>query len=186
MRCFIAIPLPRATRIALETVQEALPFGTPTDPEQLHLTLAFLGEQPDHAVEAAHEALEGLRFAPFQMQLRGLHAPGKRPETLWAGLADPAPVAALHEKIRAALYGADIVLERRRFRPHVTLARLGPMDPQDEARLARTLATWDGFPSPPVTVEGLALYRSTLTKAGPIHDELAFYPASPLASAPGA
>lgn len=182
MRAFVAIDPPAAVRDALELVQDALPpgLGRLADPDQLHLTLAFLGERPDEEIEAAHEALEGLRHPAFTLAPGGLGTFGARvPEVVWAGVRD-APstqgnLASLQAKVRSALHGAGIVLERKRFRPHVTLARLGRTEPAALERLAAFLARWDAFPSPPWEVQDLALWRSILRPSGAIHEELARY-----------
>jgi 2'-5' RNA ligase len=176
MRTFIAIDLPAEVRAALAAVQRALPEGRPVPAENLHLTLAFLGDQPDAALVELDEALSRFRLAPFEMQLEGLGSFGA-PDVLWAGLRDPAPVVALQARLKAALHGAGIELERRRFRPHVTLARF-PMPP-DAARLAKMLARWSAFPSPPFIVEAIVLFGSTLTRTGAQHQELARYPEPP-------
>lgn len=176
MRAFVAIALPPRARDALERVQEALPLGRAADPDQLHLTLAFLGERPDAEVEAAHEALEGLSFVPFALQLSGLDVfEPRKPEVLWAGIKDDAALRALQTRVLSALHGAGLPLERRRFRPHVTLARFGPMSPADHERLARFLGRWSSFPSPPFTVSGFGLWRSMLRRDGAVHEELARY-----------
>jgi 2'-5' RNA ligase len=176
MRAFVAIHLPDSVRTSLEEVQEALPFGRPADPDQFHLTLAFLGEQPDDLVESAHHALEGIRFPSFEAQLQGLGIFGDRqPSVLWAGLRDGTAVKALHDRLLPALHGAGIVLERRRFRPHVTLARFDRSGPPEHERLARFLSRWERFPSPAFQVVSFGLWRSTLLRSGAIHDELARY-----------
>ena len=177
MRAFIAIDLPDDIRNRLEDLQEDLPLGRPVDPEQMHLTLAFLGEQPDDVIESVHHALEGIRVPAFDLQLQGLGTFGDRqPTVLWAGLRDPGPVKALHDRILPALHGAGLQLERRRFRPHVTIARFDRTAQPDHERLAKFLARNATFPSPPFRVEEFALWRSTLLKAGAVHDELARYP----------
>lgn len=177
MRAFVAIDLPDPVLNALEALQEQMPLGRPVEPEQMHLTLAFLDEQPDDLIQAAHEALEGLRFPAFEMQLSGLGTFGSRePTVLWAGVRDATQVKALHDRVHSALHGAGLPLERRRFRPHVTLARFGPSEPADHERLGRFLSRWEAFPSPPFRVEDFALWRSTLRPKGAIHDELARYP----------
>lgn len=177
MRAFVAIDLPDPVVSALEDLQEAMPLGRPVDPDQMHLTLAFLGEQPDDLIEAAHRALEGLRVPAFELRLQGLGTFGDRqPTVLWAGLRDPGPVKALHDRILPALHGAGIVLERRRFRPHVTLARFDRTAPADHERLARFLSRWEGFPSPAFEVRDFGLWRSTLLRSGAVHEELARYP----------
>jgi 2'-5' RNA ligase len=177
MRAFVAIDLPDPVRDALVAVQEALPVGRPSDPDQLHLTLAFLGEQPDEVVEAAHWALTRLSGPPFDLQLSGLGTFGDRaPSTVWAGVRDPAALKALQARVLSALHGAGLMLERRRFRPHVTLARLGRLQAAEEERLARFLSRFGAFPSPPFRVGDLGLWRSTLHRSGAVHDELARYP----------
>jgi 2'-5' RNA ligase len=177
MRAFVAIDLPDPVKTALEALQEAMPFGRPVDPDQMHLTLAFLGEQPDDLIESAHHALEGIAFPAFEMQLSGLGTFGSRePTVLWAGIRDATQVKALHDRILPALHGAGLPLERRRFRPHVTIARFDRSGPPEHERLARFLSRWERFPSPPFTVDGFGLWRSTLLRSGAVHEELARYP----------
>jgi 2'-5' RNA ligase len=177
MRAFIAIDLPDDVRNRLEDLQEDLPLGRLVDPDQMHLTLAFLGEQRDNVIEEVHEALLGIRFPAFDLQLQGLGTFGDRqPTVLWAGLRDATQVKALHDRILPALHGAGLPLERRRFRPHVTLARFDRTIQPDHERLAKFLARHASFPSPPFRVEEFGLWRSTLLKAGAVHDELARYP----------
>ena len=177
MRAFVAIDMPDPVRTALEDLQDHVPVGRLTDPDQMHLTLAFLGEQPDDLIQAAHEVLNGIRFPSFELQLAGLGTFGNRePTVLWAGIKDPAQVKALHDKVLPALHGAGLPLERKRFRPHVTLARFDRSAPDDHEKLARFLTRWQSFPCPPFTVDGFGLWRSTLRKAGAVHDELARYP----------
>jgi 2'-5' RNA ligase len=177
MRAFVAIDLPDPVISALEALQEALPLGKPTDPEQMHLTLAFLGEQPDDLIEAAHHALSDIRFPSFDLQIAGLGTFGNRePTVLWAGVKDASQVKALRDRILPALHGAGLPLEHRRFRPHVTLARFDRSGLPEHERLAKFLARWEAFPSPPFTVSDFALWRSTLRPKGAIHDELARYP----------
>lgn len=177
MRAFVAIDLPEPVRDSLDPVLDALAFARTADPEQLHLTLAFLGERPDAEVEAAHWALDALAPPAFGMRLTGLDTfQGAEGLTVWAGIADPAPLRDLHARVLSALHRAGIVLERRRFRPHVTLARLPRPGPPEHERLARVLGRWAAFPSPAWEVESFGLWRSTLRKAGAVHDELARYP----------
>jgi 2'-5' RNA ligase len=177
MRAFVAVDLPDPVTAALEALQEVMPLGKPVDPEQMHLTLAFLGEQPDDLIEAAHHALAGIRFPAFEIQLAGLGTFGNRePTVLWAGVSDAAKVKALHDRILPALHGAGLPLERRRFRPHVTIARFDRSGPLEHERLAKFLARWETFPSPAFRVEDFSLWRSTLRPKGAIHDEIARYP----------
>lgn len=175
MRLFVAIGMPEALKPALEAVQAAIPLGRLTTPETLHLTLEFLGELDRPRAEAAHEALERVAVRPFTLQPAGLGTFGA-PDVLWAGLREPAPVAALAVQVHAALHGAGLQLERRRFRPHITLARFAGVTPEEEQKLARFLAKWQDFPCPAAQISGFGLYQSLRTKSGAVHELLARYP----------
>lgn len=171
MRAFVAIDIPPPVRAALERLLDGLPFGRPVDTEQLHLTLAFLGEQSDDLIETAHHALGDIRCPVFDLQLQGLGSFSA--EVLWAGVRETAPVAALQSKVVSALHGAGITLERRRFRPHVTIAR----SPRPDApRLATFLAAHEAFPAPSFPVTHFGLWHSTLSRSGAVHEQLARYP----------
>jgi 2'-5' RNA ligase len=177
MRSFLALPLPPRVTGALAALVAALPFGRPVPQENLHLTLAFLGELPEAQVIAAHEAIANLRAAPLQVELRGLALfGGRHPASLHVVLAEPAPVVELHRRALARLHGAGVMPARARFTPHVTLARFRPrMPPGDAAHLARFLAQHAGFGLGPFAVARMVLYRSTLGAGPPVYDELARY-----------
>ncbi|GAB4448131.1 MAG: RNA 2',3'-cyclic phosphodiesterase [Rhodocyclaceae bacterium] len=175
MRAFVAIPLPEDIRDRLEAMQADLPVGRPTDPETFHITLAFLGEEPVERIEAAHEALEALRAAPFALRLDGLGTfGGREARTLFAAVVPSDPLAALQRKVRSLLHGAGLMPDRARFRPHVTLARFRPGEGGDPA-LGRFLARHVAFGSAPFGVTEIVLYRSHLTAKGAIHEPLAAY-----------
>jgi hypothetical protein len=70
MRVFVAIDLPDHVRRELEALQSALPAGRPVPAENLHLTLSFLGDQQELAVEDAHEALATIRASDLEVQLK--------------------------------------------------------------------------------------------------------------------
>ncbi len=176
MRLFVAIPMPDACTAALARVTEALPLGRTLDPENLHLTLAFLGEMDRATAEEAHMALETIRAARFDIQPKGLGTfAGRSPQIIWAGIADHDPITTLAAKVRSVLHGAGMMLERRRFVPHVTLARLSRPSSEEDTRLARFLSRWDSFSSPAATVEQFALYQSHLRPDGAQYEIIASY-----------
>lgn len=177
MRAFVAIDLPDAVRDALETVQDRIPAGRPTDPETFHLTLAFLGEVPDAELDEMHLALDAIEAAPFQLQLRGLGTFGKSPKVLWAGVEKGPDLARLRGKVRGAARQAGIELRRERFKPHVTLARFdAPPVAEELDKLRLFLERFQSFPAPPFEVTHVTLFRSILTKSGAVHEPLADYP----------
>lgn len=178
MRAFVAIDLPAAARAALAAVQQALPAGRAVAPDNLHLTLAFLGEHPEARIEEVHYALERIALPGFDLTLAGLDSFGRAaPRVLFVGADGGPALDRLHRRVRGAAHSAGIQLPRERFRPHVTLARFRPeLDAQDRERLRRFLTRRAGVALPAFPVTDFALYRSTLRPDGPVHEELARYP----------
>ncbi len=177
MRSFVAIELPDDTRAALEAVQEHLRVGILSDPDSLHLTLAFLGDLPETVLEEVHLSLQGIRQPSFTLQLRGLGVFGsKAPRVVWAGIVPNPELSALHKQVRGAVRRAGVDLPRERFRPHVTLARLkARLGPEELDKLRLFLERFDAFPSPPIKVAEIVLFQSILASDGAIHHPLAEY-----------
>lgn len=175
MRCFLALPLAEDTRDALCRLQADLRVGRPVARENLHLTLAFLGEQTGPALEDLHEELEALSWPGFELTLRGTGCFGATvPRVVFAG-ADPVPgLVGLHRATKAASRRAGLVLQKRRFQPHVTFSRLKP---QDAAWVAPFLQDSAGFYHENGTVTSFALFRSRLRPGGASYEILAEYTA---------
>ncbi len=165
MRLFLAILLNAPMKDALIAAQNALydrgVRGRFTGEENLHLTLAFIGEYPD--ADPVLDALSGVRFSPFPLELEGLGCFG---DLWWAGLRTSAPLEALARRIRRALAEGGIPCDRKRFSPHITLLRSasGKVPPIriDAASM---------------TVEAVSLMRSDRGRNGMIYTELARIPA---------
>ncbi|GHG89163.1 RNA 2',3'-cyclic phosphodiesterase [Pseudodonghicola xiamenensis] len=181
MRAFLAIALSDAAIAALSRLQAGLPLGRPVAPENLHLTLAFLGDQPEEALEALHEELERLAVKPFTLHFTGLGRFGAaKPRLIFADVAPDPALLKLREDILRALRRAGLSAPKERFHPHVTLARLG-----GNAGSGREAEVLQGFferfgdtllPEVPVTCFGL--YRSVLHPKGARYDRLADYGAA--------
>jgi 2'-5' RNA ligase len=178
MRAFLALPMPDAAVTALERLQQEIPIGRLVPPENLHLTLLFLGERSEAALEELHFALEALRAPGFDLRLSGLDMFDRAdPAALHIGVPPCPALEALQARLRAVAHGAGIMLERSRFRPHVTLARFNRgLGPDQAARLGRFLAARGDFALPAFAVRGFTLYESILTKDGSVYEVLADYP----------
>ena len=178
MRAFVAIPLPDETIAALERLQDDLRDGTLVAPENFHVTLSFLDEQPQHVLQALHDALTEIEIPQFQLTLKGVDIfGGSKPRLLWAGVTPSDQLSQLRTQVRKAAAIAGIDLRREKFRPHVTLARFRrDLRPETNDRLARFLTHHAQFATPEITVKTFTLYQSTLTETGPIYDPLADYP----------
>ena len=178
MRAFLALALPQAPARAIARLQAQLPAGRAVPREKLHLTLAFLDDQPEERLEALHGELLGLHAPGFDIRLSGLGLFGGRlPKVLHVAAAPEPELLALHERVVAAARRAGIRPDRARYRPHVTIARFGRgLKRADAARLGRFLEAHGSFALPPFPVRAFALFRSILHPEGALHEELAAYP----------
>ncbi|HBS50493.1 MAG TPA: RNA 2',3'-cyclic phosphodiesterase [Rhodobacteraceae bacterium] len=180
MRVFLAIPLPDDLRDALAALQDDLQAGRAVPEENLHLTLAFLDEQPEEALAALDDELSALSVAPFELVPRGLGVfGGGRPRLLYAALAPSPALDDLHARVLRAVRRAGIELRRERFVPHVTLARFGAgARGTDLERVQHFLARHMAWEGPPLPVTGFGLYHSRLGPGAAVYEELATYPES--------
>lgn len=176
IRAFVALPLPPDVQSALRVQQFLLRLPDAAGPPEFHLTLAFLGEQPEPRLEEVHYALLALRTTGFDLALRGLGMfGGAKPRAIWAGVAPSAPLVALQAKVETAIRRQGVDLPARKFVPHVTLATLTQPGPEQVARLSQAVALGDAFSCPPWRVDEMVLYESRLSAKGARYDELARY-----------
>lgn len=175
-RTFVAIPMPEDAAARLAGLVRGLTFGRRVPEENLHLTLAFLGEVPDAGLEDLHETLSAIRAAPLDLRFDGLGVFGDdRPRALWAAVAAEPGLALLHKEVERAARKAGLATEARRFVPHVTLVRFRRWR-EDAAPLARFLGERGGASVPPVRAVAFALMSSRLRPEGAVYEELASYP----------
>jgi 2'-5' RNA ligase len=164
-------------RGALTVQQFLLPLPRKVEAETFHLTLVFLGDCPNEALQAAHEGFDALREPGFSLHLQGLGLFGKdKPHTAWAGVSPSAPLMHLQAKVETIARRAGCPIDARRFTPHVTLGRFQPPTFPDAARLERAIAMGSTFLSDLWQVQAMVLWRSHLTGKGPQYEVLARYP----------
>ena len=128
MRLFIAINFNTDTRSRLIALRDELfsisKRGNFSLPENIHLTLAFLGECEARQTAAAKTAMDAVRFDPFDIHIEriGRFKRGAG-DIWWAGLRGNRPLSDLHRKLTDKLIVAGFSLERREYIPHITLGR---------------------------------------------------------------
>jgi RNA 2',3'-cyclic 3'-phosphodiesterase len=170
-RLFVAISLPTYAKEALKELAALLPAGvSPAKPEQMHLTLRFLGDTPAALADAAKAKLAEARVEPFFLPLAGAGAfpPRGRPAVFWAGVGAGHPrLFQLRQKVDDALLAAGIDFDPRSFVPHITLARVPA--PIDEKETRRFLETHASFESAPFKVDSFGLFSSELRAGGAVH-----------------
>ncbi len=178
MRLFVGLTLPSHIRQDFAALGSGLPGARWVDAYNLHMTLRFIGEADGPAAEELNAALASVRAPGFELAFDGLgsFASGRRVRAVWVG-AEPAPALLhLHQRIESAVVGAGFEPEHRKFKPHVTLARLKGGSPQ---RVGEYLESRGGFSVPPFPVSAFTLFRSHLGHAGAQYEALADYPLEP-------
>lgn len=132
---------------------------------QLHMTLAFIGDASRKTKREIEDALARIRFEPFEMCLSGVGMFGKpkQPKVLWAGVEQKKPTVHLHEKIAAAMAQIDVEIDRRKFKPHVTLARFRR---GAHARIGDWLTENERLLTQSMLVDRFVLYSSERTSEG--------------------
>ena len=164
MRLFVALELPRELRQRLAMLSGGgIPGARWVPPENYHLTLRFIGETPGYRAEEIDQALAGLKARGFALTLAGVGTfnKGGRGVSLWVGAERTPWLDHLQTKIETALQRCGLEPERRRFTPHVTLARL---DNPPESKLVGFVQANNLFRAEPVAVEYFTLFSSRLGK----------------------
>ncbi|HTW58346.1 MAG TPA: RNA 2',3'-cyclic phosphodiesterase [Terriglobales bacterium] len=195
MRLFIALDIDdlireRIARFA-EGVQGFAPDARWAKPESLHVTLKFIGEQPDAAVDQIQRALETIRASATEIRFRGygFFPTAKSARVFWVGMEADAQLAALAASVDKKMTEPEMAMlgiprEARAFSPHLTLARgaggsgsprRGKGDGPNRAfqRLQEKLAA---LPTPEfgnMTAREFFLYRSQLSPKGSKYTKLA-------------
>ncbi len=182
MRLFVAITLPEDLRARLSGLQPGVPAARWVDPDNLHLTLRFIGEADGIEAHDLDAALAQVRAARFEVTLAGVDrfGQGRKSRALWVGV-EPAPgLDRLRRRVEQAVQAAGFAPERRKFKPHVTLARFkGTPGGDPGQRLHDHLTHYASFRAESFEVREFVLFSSFLAQAGAIYTPESVYPLSP-------
>ena len=176
MRLFFSVPVGDEARTAASTVLRAMKRAAGDAPlswtkdEQLHFTLAFLGEQQDETLPRLRDAAAACAGQhAFDLSLSGAGAfPNpRRPRVLWLGAAEGArELEELAARLREGLVSAGFALEERPFRAHLTVARVKP---GGDRGASRALGAAPREEIARMRVDRLCLMRSQLSPHGAKH-----------------
>jgi 2'-5' RNA ligase len=169
MRLFVGLDLPRELRQRVAALSGGGIQGARwVPPENYHVTLRFIGETPRHMAEEIDHALAAIKVRGFPLSLAGVgtFAKGGRGNSLWVRVERNPQLEHLQSKIETALQRCGLEPERRRFQPHLTLARL---DNAANSKLASFVQAHNLFRAEPMPVEHFTLFSSLLGKDKPVY-----------------
>jgi 2'-5' RNA ligase len=181
LRTFIAVDLGKAIRDRCVALQESLARSGAeckwVEPENLHVTLLFLGEVVDRDVPVLCKAVAEVcaKLAPFGVSVEsaGCFPNARRPRVVWVGVGEGAPeLVALHDALGPPLLALGCYRrEERQYTPHITLGRVkGERSPTDKLALALAKqAKWQGGTT---EVREILVLSSELTPQGPVYTVL--------------
>lgn len=179
IRTFVACELPREIRSAIGQIQENLKRYRLrlkwVRPENLHLTLKFLGDVSVERIEAIADAIEDAArgMASLSLSAKGVGVfPGiRRARVIWVGIGgQPLQLGQLQAAVADALDEVGFPKEKRPYKGHLTIGRIKAAI--DSRQLAEALTATCDFESDSFSVDEVVLFRSQLRPEGPTYTRL--------------
>lgn len=174
-RLFVAVDIPPEMKALITSIGHGLPDTRWVPPEQIHLTIRFIGEVEGSIFKTIANSLAEVCSDPPLLRIKGIgHFPPRRsPKVLWVGVEHNDLLLRLRRRIDASLVKSGLAPEGRKFSPHITIARL--RNPPIK-RIADFMAVHSMFALPPFPVEEFHLYSSLLSNRGAVHQIEETYP----------
>lgn len=185
-RLFIAIDPPDVVREQLRALHEPVRGFAWTRPEQLHLTLRFLGDVEIALRDSLEAALARVAVETFILPVGGLGVfpPHGAARVLWAGIGrGHTRLHQLRQQIDDAVLGCGVALDVRHFSPHVTLARV--KDEAPPGAVTQFLKRHADYEAALFRVTDFALYASELRPSGAVHTPWRIFPLRDASAAGG-
>ena len=175
-RLFFGVSIPARARESLEDLAEGVPEARWVPEDNFHVTLSFLGEVPERQVQEIGDAARAVRSDPFSLQLQSVGIFPRRPpaRVLWAGVRHEPRLLLLQKRLEKELFEIGFQPEKRKYHPHVTLARVGKDAPREA--VSDWLAQHLGFSEEPFPVARFQLYSSEPSPGGSEYQVLCQYP----------
>ncbi len=178
MRIFLSVEIPKEVKRKLEKdfLRKLPGTGLPlkiVKPENLHLTLKFLGEINKEELQKVYDSLREIKKEPFKIELRGTGAfpSSKRPRIIWLGVEEgKEELMELALFIEDELFKAGFPKEERRFAGHLTVARIKGYPKEEGLRKLTKLfeeSSEKEFGS--FLVQSFYIMESVLQKEGPTY-----------------
>lgn len=133
-RLFAGLEIPEEIGQTLAMLRGGLPGARWIDPEDYHVTLRFIGDIDPTSAEEIASMLVRINRKPFPVTVQGLASfGGKKPRAVVASVQPTRPLLDLQAELERIMRRLGVGPDARKFTPHVTLARLRDVSPQDVA-----------------------------------------------------
>lgn len=176
-RLFTAIELPQFAKDGLLALKadDIAPSKWAT-PDQLHLTLHFIGDVPDAVANAYKRILDTVSVPSFEMNIAGVgqFPPEDRPRVIWAGVDNTPELRALHFAVGGALEEEGYERDERRYFPHITMMRF--RQPPRRGRASTWVNEHMDLHIDAIPVTEFVLFASILSPEGSRYIPLKKYP----------
>jgi len=178
IRCFIAIDIDQKNILEkILSIQKVLKETNAdlklVEPQNIHLTLKFLGEISEEKVKKVIEAIKNIQFKSFKIVLKGLGVfpTIAHPRVLWIGITNGfKDASSIFIQLEDKLANLGFPKEERGFSPHLTIARV--KSGKGKAELIKILEKFKNEEFGEISVEAVKLKRSVLISKGPIYSTI--------------
>lgn len=173
VRLFVAAEIPDEIKDRYADVQEVIRKSPArlnlVEPMDMHITLKFIGEVEGSRVKPICDALQTITGEPFTLDAGAITLNSPRtPRVIWADVHDSGACRDLAGKIESVLAPLDIPPEGRRFKPHITIARIRQFHRSIFEDVAAISSGCEGT----FTVDRFVLKKSELTPGGPVYTDM--------------
>jgi RNA 2',3'-cyclic 3'-phosphodiesterase len=183
-RIFIAIKVEPGAELLkmISTVKELLGAENIkwVDPANIHITLAFLGDTQEKRIKnldnMLKESCRGYHEFDFLLAGTGVFKNFRDPRVIWVGIKSQEKLSKLYDIIAYGLNEIGMGIEKRQFRPHLTLGRVKSV--KDTENLKKVLEKFRDTEFQKVLVKEVILFESILLQTGPIYKSLDIFPLS--------
>jgi len=178
IRSFIAFDINNESVLSQFSEAQGTLLNTGADlklvkPQNIHVTMRFLGNISLHLVDLIHEEMEKLTFTSFNVEIKGLGAfPSLRyARVVWAGIRNGADeLVNIFDQLEPRLRGLGFRPDSKGFSPHLTIARV--KTGRNKSKLVRCIQDLVDYEFGVVRADCLRLKKSVLTPRGPIYSTL--------------
>lgn len=175
LRLFVGLSIPDDIAQRLEMLANGMPGARWVEPENMHITLRFIGEVSQADAEDIDNELRRTVANPVTYNITSMDTfgQGRKAHALYAGVTFSPEMELLQTRVEAAVVRAGQPRETRKFKPHVTLARLKSVP---EVGLLSFIQANNLFRAGPILADQFVLYESRMGNGGSVYLPLAEYP----------